>query len=315
MKTIHKTKDNSFNKIFGNKYLFVQFIRDFLNIDILKNIKPDDIEDVSERYLPLNAEGRDSDTVKKIKLPELGGELFVIALVEHESGVNYRMPFKMLRYISLVLDKYEEEVNKEKRVSYQKGFLFPPVLPIVFYDGEANWTAKTNFLETTQLSSAFAKYIPKFEYELVSLKNYKKADIRKFGDVLSLVMLADRFSLGEMVGMPKEYVEQLSSLKLPHSLRLLVAEVSAALMRRLDVPEDEIEEQNSIIYTQGVKKMFEKWGDYSVREVRQQTREESRQYYEPLLAEKDRCVAEKDQRLAALERENAELRKQQQAQT
>jgi hypothetical protein len=50
--------------------------------------------------------------------------------------------------------------------------------------------------------------------------------------------------------------------------------------------------------------MFEKWGDYSVREIRAQTREEDRQHYEPLLAERD-------QRVAALERENAELRKMQ----
>jgi hypothetical protein len=59
--------------------------------------------------------------------------------------------------------------------------------------------------------------------------------------------------------------------------------------------------------------MFEKWGDYSVRELRIQFAEEGRaecrkeltQHYEPLLAEKDH-------RLAELERELSELRKLQQ---
>jgi uncharacterized protein YfkK (UPF0435 family) len=166
-----------------------------------------------------------------------------------------------------------------------------------------------NFLDKTQLSSVFEKYIPSFEYELVSLKDYDKADIIKFGDILSLVMLADRYSLGEMVELPEEYVKRLSSLKLPYSLRQLVADVNTALLRKQDVPEEEIEEFNDIIYTQEVKNMFEKWGDYSVRKLRIQFAEEARQHYEPLLAEERQRLAEKDRRVAALERENAELRK------
>jgi hypothetical protein len=64
--------------------------------------------------------------------------------------------------------------------------------------------------------------------------------------------------------------------------------------------------------------MFEKWGDYSVRELRiqfaEEGRKESRQHYEPLLAEKDNRLAEERERNAALERELSELRKLQQTQ-
>jgi sulfur carrier protein ThiS len=130
----------------------------------------------------------------------------------------------------------------------------------------------------------------------------------KFRDILSLVMLADRYSFGEVVELPKEYRDQLSKLNLPESLRQLVVKVNKTLLRKQDVPEEEIETFTEIINEQGVKGMFEKWGDYSVRELRiqfaEEAREKSRQHYEPLLAEKD-------QRLAALERENAELRKMQ----
>jgi hypothetical protein len=38
--------DNSFKLILGNHELFVQFLRDFIPIDILKNVKPEDIEDM-----------------------------------------------------------------------------------------------------------------------------------------------------------------------------------------------------------------------------------------------------------------------------
>ncbi|MDR2070452.1 MAG: hypothetical protein LBP81_03410 [Treponema sp.] len=40
-----------------------------------------------------------------------GGPLFAITIVEQESKVNSRVPFKMLQYIRLVLDNYEKELG------------------------------------------------------------------------------------------------------------------------------------------------------------------------------------------------------------
>ncbi|MDR0876037.1 MAG: hypothetical protein LBN12_07510 [Clostridiales Family XIII bacterium] len=44
---INKATDNSFKVIFGEPLLFVQFIRDFINIDLLKDIEASDNEDVA----------------------------------------------------------------------------------------------------------------------------------------------------------------------------------------------------------------------------------------------------------------------------
>ncbi len=142
--TIHKAKDNSVKLILGEHELFVEFLRDFIGMDIFKDISAPDIEDISERFLPLFQENKDSDTVKRINLK---GDvpLFVIAIVEHESKVNFRAGFKMLQYITLVLDDYEKEANKKTDgVTFTKDFKYPPVLLVVFYDGEGSWTAETN---------------------------------------------------------------------------------------------------------------------------------------------------------------------------
>lgn len=37
-------------------------------MEVLRNIQPEDIEDVSERYIPLYSMERDSDTVKKVNI-------------------------------------------------------------------------------------------------------------------------------------------------------------------------------------------------------------------------------------------------------
>jgi hypothetical protein len=84
----------------------------------------------------------------------------------------------MLQYICLVLDHYEKEVNKERPgFSLTKDFRYPPVLPIVFYDGTASWTAERDFADRTRMKEIFAKYIPSFEYELVDLNRYTLEDI------------------------------------------------------------------------------------------------------------------------------------------
>ena len=63
-------KDNGAKLIFDDPILCAQFLRGYVNIELLKNVEPEDIEDISERFLPMWQEGRDSDSVKKIHLKE-----------------------------------------------------------------------------------------------------------------------------------------------------------------------------------------------------------------------------------------------------
>jgi len=132
---IHKTRDNSWKVIFDEPEFFVDFLKDYVGIDLLKDVTPADIEDMSERFLPLFQDNKDSDTVKRVNLK---GDvpLFVITILEHESQVNFKASFKMLQYITLVLSEFEKEANRDSpNASAAKDFMFPPVLPIIFYDG------------------------------------------------------------------------------------------------------------------------------------------------------------------------------------
>ena len=112
MAAIHKTRDNSAKMILSEPELFAEFLRDFVPIEALKDVEPSDIEDISERMLSLILGLKDGDTVKRIRLKD-GRSLFVIAIVEHLSSVDFRTPFRMLLYITLILDQYEKEVNRE----------------------------------------------------------------------------------------------------------------------------------------------------------------------------------------------------------
>ena len=110
---IHNAADNSFKLIFDDHRLFADFLRDFVNVDILKDVKPEDIEDMREWFIPLFQEQRDADTVKRVNLKG-GTPFFVIAILEHQSEVNFRTCFKMLLYTTLVLTEWEKEAEKQK---------------------------------------------------------------------------------------------------------------------------------------------------------------------------------------------------------
>jgi len=276
---IHKAADNSFKLIFDNHRLFAEFIKDFIHIDILKDISPEDIEDISERFIPLTSNSRDSDTVKRINLKG-HAPFFVIAVLEHESKVNFRSSFKMLQYIYLVLDAWEKEAEEEDPgASQRKDFKYPPVLPIIFYDGKYTWTAEKNFLNRTSLNEAFKKYIPKFEYELVNLSDYNEEEIMRFEDALSFVLLIDkvRDSKGKAIltQLPSDYEEKLR-LRIPENLSKLLVDVVLSLLDKSGVNRPEARRVAAMVDTAGKKEyggMFEAVIE-SIKEGQQEAWEE-----------------------------------------
>jgi hypothetical protein len=278
MKIIREYKDNSYKLIFGEPEMFMEFLNNFIPIDILKNIKPDDIEDISERFIPLFSENKDSDTVKRVNIKG-NAPFFIICIVEHESEVNYRSSFKMLQYISLTLNEYEKEVNKEhKNISFTKGFKYPPVLPVVFYDGNEKWTAELNFVNKTEMSEIFYNYIPKFEYILVKLQEYSIRDLVKYGDTLSLIMIFDKIKTADGIKvlkeLPPDYIDRLNQ-NVPDSLKKLISDVVTLFLTKINIPKDEIDVITEKIGQRRFQEMFG-IADYDVQATRFEAKKEGK---------------------------------------
>ena len=323
MAAIRKARDTSLKLILNEPQLFVEFLRDFVPIEMLKDIDPADVVDVTERLLPLMSEQKELDTVKRINLKG-GKPLFIITIVDHESSVNFRAPFKMLLYMAFILDDYEKEINKQEsekrkaeaqnykgKITQTKDFKYPPVLPIVFYDGNDEWTAETNFLNRTEMNEVFEKYIPKFEYELVSLRDYSFEDLAKFGDVLSLFMMVDKLrtaeAFHELGKLREKYGEQLNKLDVPPHLKELLVRVITLLLRKIDVPQDEIEKLVEGIDERGISEMLA-IENYNVQETRRQAREEER--LKRLEAERKVKEAERKKREAEMKQQESDQKKQ-----
>lgn len=89
--TTGKKRDISSKNVFHNPLLCAQFLRDNVDIPMLKNVQPEDIEDVSERYRPYLGTEFETDIVKRIQLHDKTNgmkcePLFLISLIEQKSG-------------------------------------------------------------------------------------------------------------------------------------------------------------------------------------------------------------------------------------
>lgn len=173
-----QVRDVNSREIFKNPTLCSQFLRDNMDIPQLKQVQPEDIEDVTERYQACLGTEFEADTVKKIRLKNENGKkadtpLFLISLIEHKSAVDYDVMMQLLRYMVVIWHEYaKEKERKSPGISKRKGFWYPPIVPVVYYEGRGKWTASRHLKERIWQSDAFGSFVPDFRYEVIRTYDY-----------------------------------------------------------------------------------------------------------------------------------------------
>ena len=235
---------------------------------------------ITERFIWLWQEGRDSDSVKKIRITKDGQEisLYLIALIEHQSSVHYDMAFRILRYIVMLLNKYAKDQEKlHPGITKTKGFRYPPILPVVFYDGTDNWTAVRDFKDRVFLSDVLDEYIPSFQYLVVSLQKYTDQELIEKGNELSLIMLVDKLrnasDFKKFKDIPEEYLEHISKNS-PESVLKLISSIIAVLLYKLNVPTDEVTEFTDRIERRKFTMLLDNFEGYDVQATRKESKAE-----------------------------------------
>lgn len=176
---IGQIRDANGRRFFKNASLCAQFLKDNLDIPALKDVKPEDIVDVTDKYQAYLGIQFETDTVKRIKL-HMGdvAELFLVSLIEHKSRVDYNVTMQLLRYMTCIWTEYAREMEeKQEGISRTKAFRYPPILPIVYYEGSENWTADMHLQDRIYLREVFGAYIPDFTYKVVRIHDYSNEEL------------------------------------------------------------------------------------------------------------------------------------------
>ena len=252
--------DSSSKLIFDEPLLCAQFLRGYIKgIPCLRDVQPEDIEDVSAQFVPLFAEERDSDRVKRVHIKN-GTPFFLVPLITHKTKVKYNVCMQIFRYMVYIREAYEkEEEDRKEGISRQKGFRYPPVLPIVYYEGRKKWTVPLNFRSRITEGNAFAKYIPDFQYYLVPLRKYSNRELLDRQDEISLVMLVNKLQeLGDITSFRSLPPEQLESILKgsPNHIVGTIADILLAFLLKSNVPTEEAEKIVGKVREKNVGQLF-----------------------------------------------------------
>lgn len=276
-----KLRDSASKIIFGNSVLCSQLLRGYVNIPILKDVQPEDIEDVSGRYVTMFEEERNADVVKKVHLKGNEMPFYLISLIEHKSQVDYNVVMQILRYMVLIWQDYAKEMDaKHKGISRTKDFKYPPILPIIYYEGASKWTASIELQNRVFLSDIMEEYIPNFKCILIQLNDYSNFELLEKKDELSIIMMINKLQeAAELAGLSKEvnaeYINDITSNSPEYLLNIMVQVIEALLMK-LNVPREEIELFAGQIKERKMGELFENFKGYDVQATRREEWEKAR---------------------------------------
>lgn len=279
MVTNSQVRDSGGKIIFDDPMLCAQFCRGFVDLPYMKDVQPEDIEDVSAQFVPLIAEERNADRVKKINIKGKS-PFFLISLIEHKTKTEYNIGMQIFRYMIYIWEDYaKEEEKRQKGISKTKDFKYPMILPIVYYEGsEESWTAPRHFKDRIAFGDVFKDYAVDFQYYLVPIRKYSNEELLQNGDEMSLLMLINKVQ-------SKEDIEELRNLPIQRMEEIL----------KENVPMNEAEELVEKVREKKMGELFENMEKLDIQAERRNT-----------AAQRERADREKERADKAEERADKE---------
>ncbi len=296
-------------EIFGNRELCAQFLRDYVDLPFLKNVQAEDIEAFDQRHHFFDSVELNSDTVKKVKLKNMeAGELF-IALIEHKSSPDYDVSMQLLQYITCIWYNWakaeKERLGGKGDVNKRASFRYPPILPIVYYEGSKSWKEAPELKDRVLLSKDFAPYIPNFRYFIIRNREFTNEELLNKKDEISLLMLINKIQEREdfklLRDIPAERMEGLLAQSSDSVLDIIAATVQS-LCRKMNLPDEETARYVEKVKERDMGYLWENMEPMDIQAERRNTREAREKLRR---AEEELEQAEKRQEQAEMERDKA----------
>ena len=177
--------DASYKTLFSAPEVVRDLILGFVPDEWLHGLDYRTLERVSGSYVTDDLRDRADDLVWRV---QVGGEwVYLYLLIEFQSTVDPWMAVRIMTYVGLLY----QDLIKQKRVLPRRRL--PPVLPIVLYNGDGPWTAKTNIADLIpKAPGLLAKYVPQVEYLLIDESQYAVAELAKMKNLVAAAIRFER---------------------------------------------------------------------------------------------------------------------------
>ncbi|MBY4895390.1 Rpn family recombination-promoting nuclease/putative transposase [Cupriavidus sp. AU9028] len=177
--------DASYKLLFSFREMVADLIRGFLPDGGRAALDFDSLEPVSSNFISDQLRQGCSDAVWRIDVEGRNTPLYL--LLEFQSRYDPTMPARMLSYVGL----FYRDLGR--RVGSGHSSRYPPVLPIVLYNGARPWRGPTDIHRLIRQAPAFAAdHQPRLTYVLIDARRYDDADLASRRNLLAAVMRLEK---------------------------------------------------------------------------------------------------------------------------
>lgn len=192
----HNIHDKGYKALLRNKKVFLELIKTFATQDWISDLDEEHLIAVEKSFIPKDFRERKADILYRLQKNDL--DIYFYILLELQSTVDFSMPIRLMSYICEIWRMELKNTPKDK--IELKDFRLPAIVPMVLYNGESLWTAKSDFKQAQAGYEHFGEYLVNFKYVLFDVHRYNDADLLKEANVIASVFFMDkRISLSEAV--------------------------------------------------------------------------------------------------------------------
>lgn len=129
--------------------------------------------------------------------------------------------------------EYEKTFLSERgKISKNKSFKYPPIIPVVYYEGKKEWTADMYLRDRIMFSDILRPYIPDFKYIVVRNHDFSDEELLAREDEMSLLMLINKFQTADDITNFRD-IEKDKIDSIIHNSSDQVIDIIAAVVRSL----------------------------------------------------------------------------------
>ena len=179
--------DKRYKQLFSNPVIVEELLLYFVEEDFVKNLDFSTLESVNKSFITDEFKEKESDIIYKIQYN--GEDVYIYLLIEFQSTVDRFMAVRMLRYI---MEFYQA------LITLQNPHKLPAVFPILLYNGNKKWTAKTNVNDLVE-NTIPGIYIPDFQYYKIVENEIPDKKLLEIKNALSAVFYIENIKEPEEI--------------------------------------------------------------------------------------------------------------------
>lgn len=163
--------DLGYRLLFSFPKVVEDLIRSFVPESWVEKLDFSTLQRVNASFVAAELKGREGDLLWKLSLRD-GSPIYVYLLIEHQSQVDRFMAVRLMTYIGLLYQALIKEglLTPDGRL--------PLVIPIVLYNGEAEWRAPQELADLIErLDEAAEAYVPRLRYRVIDEGRFSLGDL------------------------------------------------------------------------------------------------------------------------------------------